>query len=250
MRWIDSNCMIGKQSAPHPFSVRTTEEIKSELVRCGIDGALVYHAYAKEYHPLDGNDKLMEEIEQDDFFKPVWVIIPGHTGEFPTPTSLFDEIIRHRVVGVRCFPGAQNHQFSMQEWSMGEIYNYLEQRKLPLFLDLDQTNWEEIHRICQAHPLLRLVVTGVGYRNARYFFPLLEYHPYLYLELSMYKNFNGLERLVSRFGSSRFLFGTGMPVYSPGPCKNMILTAELSQSDISNMAYKNIEKLMEEVIYE
>jgi predicted TIM-barrel fold metal-dependent hydrolase len=241
--------MIGRQNAPHPYAPKTTEEIKRALLHAGVTTAIVYHAYSKEYHAWDGNLQLMKEISGDDFFKPVWVLLPDHTDEVPSVHELKSLISEAGVVGVRCFPSVAIHNFSLKEWCMGHIYELLESMQLPLYLDLDQTNWDEIHALLSDHPELPLVITNVGYRNTRYFAPLLRRYRQLHLEISMYKNFLGIESLVNQFGSEQFVYGTGMPLFSAGPSRHMVETADISLTDMENIAFRNSERLMEGIRY-
>lgn len=43
-------------------------------------------------------------------------------------------------------------------------------------MDADQSDWETVHAVCCEHPGLKLVITNLYYRHARYIFPLLRQH--------------------------------------------------------------------------
>lgn len=249
--WIDTNCMIGKQKIPHAFyAPESAGQIKGDLQRAGITKALAYHVHAKEYHPYDGNLTLMNDILNDDFYLPVWVLLPGHTPEFPSVDELGALFRKHRVVGARCFPSPAQHFYSMKMWCMGEMLDMLEAMKLPLFIDAGQIGWDDLQVLLASYTGLNVVLTNVPYNSARLFYPLLKKYDTLYLELSMIKVFLGVRQWVADFSSNRFLYGSGMPVYSPEACKYMIETAGLAPEDLENIAFRNITRILEGICYE
>lgn len=248
--FIDCNCMIGKRTAPLPFEPKNTEEIKKIMMYSGVKRALSFHSLSIDYHPVEGNRKLMEEISGDDFFIPVWVIMPLWTNEFTDIAVIRQQIIRHRVKALRLSPGISSLNYSIDDWSMGKLYELAEELRLPLMVDLEQTTWDELFSLTTKHPRLNIIVTKVGYRNARFLYPVMAQCKNLYVEISMYKNHLGLEHLCGTFGSERILYGSAMPAYSPGCAKAMVLNADIGEQEKINIAEGNISRLMGEVRYE
>ena len=116
--------------------------------------------------------------------------------------------------GARLYPRSQN--FSLEPWCSGRLLAALERHRLPLSIDLAETDWEALHRLCAAYPALPVLVTRVNYRHERYLYPLLRQHPRLYVELSLFQGHRAIEEVVQRFGPRRLLFGTGLPHFAPG----------------------------------
>ena len=247
---IDCNVMIGKQTAPHRAAPKDSAEIISILQQSGITGAMVYHSYALEYHPLEGNYKLLEEVNNHAMLMPVWVIIPGNTVEFLSPDELGQEISKYEIKGLRLFPHQSFHNFSLAEWSMAAMYRLAEEMQIPLFLDMDQTDWNTIDEMLLHHPDLILVLTKISYRYTRYFYPLLKKFNRLYLEISFYKNHLGIEYLTKEFGADRLIFGTGMPSFSPGGALGLIYFSSLAAEEREKILFKNIQGLLEGIKYE
>jgi len=245
--FIDCNCMIGKRTSFPFFGPSDTAQIKSVLVKSGVKRALVYHSLSIEYHPVEGNYMLLEEIAEDNFFIPVWVVMPNHTGEFPLYEELKQDIIKNRIKALRLAPSPTGLNYSLSEWSMGEIYKLAHELKLPVMVDSDQISWDELYSLLNRHCDINIILTKAGYRSARYLYPIFNACKNLYIDISMYKNHMGLEHLCEHFGSDRLLYGSGMPLYSPGSAKSMILNADITPADKCNIAGNNILRLIGEV---
>jgi len=247
LEFFDCNASFGFRKVMEPGSFYLREELAKKMRYYGIGRALVYHAMAREYDAASGNRKLMDEIKGIPEFVPLWVIMPHHTGEFPDPEKLKQLMKENEVRAATIFPAVSEHNYSMEEWCCGELLSMLETCRVPLFISLDQTDWNEINRLCSAYPELRLVITNVNYRIDRLLYPLLERHPNLYVETSGYKNHRGIEEICSRFGAGRLLFGSGMPVYSGGAAVASILYSEIGEEEKKKIAGRNLEMLLEGV---
>ena len=245
--FIDCSCMIGKRTSLPSFGPGDTAQIKSVLLNSGVNRALVYHSLSIEYHPMEGNNMLLEEIAEDNFFIPVWVVIPNHTGDFLLYEELKQEIINNRIKALRLAPSSIGLNYSLSEWSMGGIYELAHELKLPVMIDSDQISWDELYSLLNRHRDINLILTKAGYRSARYLYPIIDACKNLYIDISMYKNHMGLEHLCEQFGSKKFLYGSGMPLYSPGSAKAMILNADIAPADKCNIAGNNILRLIGEV---
>ncbi len=247
LKFLDCNCQVGRYSAPQPEAVKLTEPagLVEELNYNGISGALVYHALAKELSPSVGNSRLLREIVGQPLY-PCWAVMPHYTGEMAEPRKLVDTMISRGVRAARLFPATQ--QFKLSEWCCGELFAELERRKVPVFVELDQTGgWDEIAGILAAHPKLRLTVLRPNYRNDRYLYPLFERYPHFSIEISFYQVTSGIQTVCRRFGAERLLFGTGLPWYNAGVPISMVTYAEISDEEKQLIAGGNLRRLMREV---
>lgn len=244
--FIDCSCMIGKRTSFPFFGPGDTARIKSVLVKSGVKKALVYHSLSIEYHPVEGNNKLLEEIAGDSFFIPVFVAMPDHTGEFPSWGDLKGQIAKNGIKALRLAPAAAGLNYSLAEWSLGKTYGLAQELKLPLMIDGDQIGWDDLYGLLARHEGMNVILTKVGYRSARYLYPILNDCRNLYIDISMYKNHMGIEHLCGHFGSGRLLYGSAMPMYSPGCAKAMVLNAAITDADKRNIAGDNIMRLIGE----
>lgn len=247
LNFFDCSCIVGRRSLVNPGSFYRTAELLERMDRYGIGKALVYHASAREYDPACGNDALRQELPATSRLLPVWVILPHHTGEFPPPEQLAEQMKQHGVKAVRMFPGPAEQSFSMAEWSAGELLSFLEHYRIPLLLGANQLAWQELYQLCQSYRNLPLLLTDAGYRAARILYPLLESCPNLRLETYSYKVNDGIADICRRFGAERLVFGSGMPVFSGAAAVSMIQYAEIEQEEKRKIAEGNMLRLLEEV---
>ena len=242
--FFDCNCAVGRMAVPQPGSYATVAELLDELRYGGISQAMVYHTVARDHAPMIGNRQLLDEIAGSPELTPCWVVMPHHTGEVSPPDQLVDEMRQSGVRAARIFPASKDQMWSVSDWSAGPLFAGLAAARVPLFIDFDQIGWDAIHRIAGANPALPLVVTGVRYEEFRNLYPLLAQLPNLHVDTSWLVVHQGLEELVTRFGSERFLFGSRMPIFSPGPAMTHLLYADISESARSMIAGDNLRRLL------
>jgi predicted TIM-barrel fold metal-dependent hydrolase len=152
------------------------------------------------------------------------------------------------VRAVRVYP--RDHSYTLDDWLCGDLLAALSQRRYVVLLDLDQTGWPEVERVCRTYTDLSLVLTQTGYRQLRPLFAALERCPNLYVDLSNLTTFLGVEEVLARYGSSRLLFGTGLPVGDPGGPIARVTYTRARQADLEAMAHGNLERLLARVVLE
>lgn len=242
--FYDSNCSVGRRDAPPQSSMRTVEELKKSMEECNITRVLAYDVAGLEFHPAVGNQEICALARREQGIYPMWLAMPNHTGEFMDPEELLNKMKENGVRAVKLFPKYNANTFSLSEWCSGELLSALERAGYPVFIDLDQTDWDTVHSVCKRHPGLNVVVTDVYYRNARYFYPLLKRLDNLYIETSRLKFYLSIEDICRRIGAEKLVFGTGMGIFDPGPAVAMILYADISDSEKELIASKNLERLL------
>lgn len=244
-RFYDCNASFGMRSLRNPGSFYKKEELLQKMSDYSIERALVFHSMAKEYDPQVGNGILMNELKGETRLSPVWAVLPHYTGEFDPPDRLLENMKKHGVRAVTMFPAPSCQNFTLAEFSCGELFRALEEHRVPLFLGMDQLGGiQNLDPICSAHPGLRIVVTNVNYRIDRDLYPLMEKHRNFYIETSGYKVMDGIAHLCSRFGAERLLFGTGMPVASGSAAVGLIAYAKISDEEKQRIASGNLEELL------
>jgi predicted TIM-barrel fold metal-dependent hydrolase len=219
------------------------------MKRYGIERALVSHSLARKYHPASGNRLVSEETRDYPFLYPVWVVMPHHTGEFPDPHRLKEEMREHSIRAVRMYPAESDQNYCLEEWNCGELFGLLEETGAVLLLGLDQITWNQLHELGSRHPGLNIVLTDVTYRVDRNAYPLLEKYPRLFIETSGYKVHRGIEQLCRRFGAARLVFGSGMPLYSGAAAVSLLRYANIGSEERAMIASGNLTELLEGVSY-
>ncbi len=257
LTYLDCHAAVGHWTLPPPEGSLDPPGLRRALSEAGIGGALVHHGLGRDYDPQAGNDVLLAELEELSTTRsegraesgtdvpaliPCVTLLPPDTGELPPPEEHLPWLIRRGVRGARLYPRSQN--FSLEPWCSGRLLAALERHRLPLSIDLAETDWEALHRLCAAYPALPVLVTRVNYRHERYLYPLLRQHPRLYVELSLFQGHRAIEEVVQRFGPRRLLFGTGLPHFTPGGPRLMVARADVGESARRAIAGDNLRHLM------
>jgi hypothetical protein len=247
LKFFDCNVQVGKRKIVNPGSFHETGELLRKMEHYGIQKALCYHSLAEGYRSSIGNGVLMDEIKGIPNLYPVWVVLPHHTGEFPEPAVLKDELKKNGVKAVRIFPSAANgHNYSMSSWCTGELLSMLEETGVPVMAHMGQLSWDTVHEMLTNHPKLKLILTLLHYNTARNCYPLLKKFKNFYLETIGYKIYEGIEDICQKFGAGRLVFGSGAPQYSGGSAVAMITYASISDGDKQLIASGNLERLLGE----
>jgi hypothetical protein len=247
IKFFDCNCTLGRVSVSKPGFPHSPSQLLEVMNHFGIDEAFIYHAAAKESHPADGNKSLLREIKISKRLHPQWVLLPSHTGEFSGENEVVKKMLSLGVRAARIFPHQERGNFSISDWCAGNLLAALSRKRVPLFIDFDEINWETVHNICERYPNLPLVLTNVGYRIDRYLYPLFERFRNLYIEISGYCSAGGIEETVRRFGAKKLLFGTRLPFFTPAAAVSMVLYSKISDSEKRLIAGENLRRLLEEV---
>jgi predicted TIM-barrel fold metal-dependent hydrolase len=247
LKLFDANCMLGRMIAPKEAFPLSVEQLLGVMDDFEIAEALVYHASSKEYHPVDGNRVLLEEIVHSNRLHAMWVVMPSHTDEFPAEQKLVEQMLAAGVKAARVFPHPDNHHFTLKPWVSGRLLRALEDIRIPLFVDHEEIDWDTIHDLCGRYPGLPLVLTNVGYRDNRFLYPLLAEFQNLHIDLSNYCGHRAIEDVVDRFGAQRLLFGSHLPYFTPGSAIGMLSYARISESDRKQIAGENLRTLIERV---
>lgn len=242
--FFDSNCIVGRRRAPMTGTPFEPQDILQEMDRVGIDRALATHASAIETDIMGGNAQMSELAARHAHLVPCYVIVPHHTGEMPGG----DALVRHLADGgaraVRMYPVL--HEYPADETWCGETYATLAEAGVPLLIEsvTNQITWTQIDDVMSAHPTLKLVLLRANYRKERSFYPLLAKHPNLRIETELYLQYRGIADISSRFGAGRFIFGTGMPVYSAGGAMSLILYAKIAENQKQRIASGNLQEIL------
>ena len=242
---MDCHAAVGRWTVPPPAGPLDEAGLLAELDAAGVAGALVHHGVARDYDPAVGNDLLLAACASDRLV-PCATLLPPATAELPPPDEHLPALLAAGVRAVRLYP--RSHNFSLAPWCSGPLLEALERRRVPLTVDLVETDWEAIHGLCERYPDLPVVVTRVNYRQERFLYALWERHANLHVELSLFQGHRSLEEAVERFGPHRLLFGTGLPFFDAGGPVVMLARCEVDAAARRAMAGDNLRRLLGNVV--
>ena len=243
LSFFDCNAQIGRYGLKHPEAFTTADALAEEMAHVGIAEALVFHSMAKEYAPKVGNQMLLDDLKGRDAMHPCWVVMPHHTDEIPRPDDVLAQMKQAGVRALRAFPVL--HQWRLTEWCAGELLDMLEANRIPFLLDMDQTSWDNVADILNAHPSLNLCLLRTSYRCDRMMYPLMERYENLRIETATYAVPAGIEEISRRFGARRLIYGSGLPVTEAGPSIAQIAYAEITDADKRLIAGDNLRVLLD-----
>ena len=247
LKLFDVNCWLGTPLESAFTSVGGGGEFKAALERYGIRRAVVSHAMCVRHGAMEGNRELLESIRPDQNLVAAATLVPEMTpgGRWP---QLLRSIIADGVRLVRLFP--RTHNFLLADEYLGGMLEAIQQMSLPLMIWHTEATWPEIGRLCRKYPDLPVIVEGTGrklFYDNRTYYPLLERSRNLFIETHNLTNYLGLDDLVKRFGSRRFLFGSCFPHLDPNSSIMPISDGDMQEDDRRNVAHGNLERLLAEV---
>ncbi len=245
--FFDCNVTIGKIEKPMPGGVLDAPKLLDEMDRYGIHEALFYHAFAKRHAPEPGNALATEAAAQSERLHACWLLLPPGTGEMPPLDRLGKQMRAAGVRAARIAPDPGGHMFSLAKVACGELFEWLVQTRVPLFIEQAAVSWGAIDAIMEGYPGLRLILTNISYRVNRDLYPRLKAYDDLFVETSGLQQHRGLEDVCSRFGSERFLFGSRLPLLCAGAAIHTVEHAAISEAAKTAIAGRNLRRLLAEV---
>ena len=245
MEFFDCTCTFGPYRTQVFRYARTAADLIEEMDFCGIDRALVYHT-GQRFAPTEGNQILMQEIEDHSRLVPTWTVLPSQTGEQPGLEEILQQMREQGVRALRLFP--EDHRYFLDAVTWGDQMELYQERRIPLFI---RANLGKIGGLLRSFPDL-VVITGSQGCNPqdRYAWPLIERYPNLYYETSGYLLDGIIEEFCQRYGASRLLFASGFPDNANGAALLRLAHAEISESDRRAIAWDNLSRLLSEATLE
>jgi predicted TIM-barrel fold metal-dependent hydrolase len=120
----------------------------------------------------------------------------------------------------------------------------LEAQAVPLFLDIEEADFGQIHSLCNEHPRLPVVLTRAPFRLSRQIYALLATTSNLQIEMSCFQLHGGIEDMCARFGAGRLLFGSAAPHFAPAPSVMAVRYAAISEDERAMIAGGNLQRLL------
>jgi hypothetical protein len=243
--YFDFNVMLGKPTVASLDNWLDIERLREEMDRFNIKSVLVYHSYSKDYDAFFGNNYLIKEIKDQSDIYPCWILLPMDIYPIGNLQELYNDLKQNNIKAIRLFP--EYHNFLLEEEVIGNLFSFLEEIRIPVLLSPNRLGWKEVFSILRNHPNLKLVLLELTYRNNGNLFPLLKNYSNVFIELSGYIPFLGIEGIYKRFGAERILFGSNLPYKSPGATIFYIENADILEESKDLIAYENAMRLIKEV---
>ena len=230
---FDANVRLGPSGAQGHLALET-DELLAEMDRFHIRAALVSHWTGEEYDAAAGNDALARDLRPR--LEPAWAALPE--------MDALSALARLSPRAVRLTPGKKQHNFSLARWCSDPLLDYLEQSGVVTLVSSQDIGWDELASLLDDFPCLQLVLLDLGYRADRYLFPLLDRYPGLHFDSATYLAHRQLESFIGQRGAERVLFGSRLPLYTPGSALGVLASARISFADRLAVAGGNLRRLL------
>lgn len=251
MVFLDCNLSYGTIIKPTGYrKCDTIDELISQLKRAGIAGGLVHCIDCDTVGAVYGNKRIAKDIKASKHsgvdLKGMWALLPPCTKETPSPIELPSLMQEHDIAALYCNPA--EHMFMPRVSVMGDYYAMAEEKSIPIVFYSDfGFSLEVMDDILETFPNLRCIIDIQGHwPKGRQLYPFLERYPNTYVDLAYRWEDRIIEDIVSRYGASRILFGTGFPVHYLGGAIAQVIGANISEEDKRMVSGGNLLRLLRE----
>jgi predicted TIM-barrel fold metal-dependent hydrolase len=252
LRYFDANCCLGRFNAWDGSQPETAGELLPTMDHYGIAEALVVASLAREQHPADGNQQILQAVTGQARLRPAWVGLPPCTGELPPPGDMLAEMEERGVRALFLYP--RYYQFGLDDPSTAALLAPFARRRVPVFISpnglvgdgaSDQTDWPGLTRVCRDFPDLPVVISEnrISYSQRR-LFQALDACPNLHLDVSTVWIGRMVEFIAERWGAERLLFGSALPVRDPALAIGQVAYAGLTPTALEAIAGGNLRRLL------
>ena len=152
------------------------------------------------------------------------------------------KMMKNGVKAARVFPKMYN--WSLAEWCAGKLLQALEDNSIPLFIDIDETDWNQVYSISSNHPKLPVVLTSATFRFNRQIYALLAETLNVFIDTSYFQLHQGIEDVCKKFGAKRLLFGSAAPNFNIAPSVMALRYAAISDEEKSMIAGENLRNIL------
>jgi predicted TIM-barrel fold metal-dependent hydrolase len=212
-----------------------------------ISNAVVFHTDAlRDVHR--GNALASEATKSSEGrLSPCYVLRSDLGGsEMPVADKLLAQLRAEKPAAVKLYPNA--HRFILNEFYAGELLDVLNTLHMPILFDSDQKpSYESLPDLAKHYPDIKFIMLRQAINESRYARPLLEKLENVYFDAGIMIDTCFIEELVSKFGASKLLFGSGMPLYMPAGALGMIIYSRISDDDKQSIFSGNWNRIQEEI---
>lgn len=217
---FDANVRVG-HSGIHGHLALETGELLEEINRFGIKQALVSSFAGEEYDPEEGNRALARDIEKNlDRFVAAWGALPDK--------AFLEKLSSRKPTAIRFSFGLKRHNVSYAPLYSGLLFEYLEEHFILAVVAKEEIDWDTLARLLQNFPRVSFLLLETGYRAERFLGPLLKSCPNLYFDSSTLLAHRQLETFVEQFGYEHIVYGSRLPLYTPGATLAILATSCIS----------------------
>lgn len=240
----DCFCGIGPWQTRDKLLPYKPEDILQLMNHFGITKALIHSNFAINNGNIEtGNQHIIDAYKNNrDRFAPAFVIKPNPYN----PKAIEEYILKMQKYSVKALWLGIKPQL-LWIWAYKDILIECCKRKIPIFINREDTHPEHIYKLCKSFPKARIVLVGISYQEDWWLYPLLKEFKQVRVSTGHFyiPTYNPMT-FIKHFSANRLLFGSGLPFFSPGGMISHITYANIAEKDKQLILYKNLEQLLEE----
>lgn len=230
---IDSHCHMGRW-----FNFNAPRSDASGMVarmdRLGIKACVAAHHSAIGPDFRYGNDEVLQAMA--DFPGRIYgyaTVNPNYPTE--EVVSELERCVSQGMIGVKIHP--ECHQCSVDEEKYRAVWEFANEHSLPLLSHTGiggRNPIKTFEKLAAMYPNVSILLghSGFGAEGAEQSIRAAEKYPNVFLEITGSTIVYGtLERMVSRLGAERVLFGTDLPFIDPRPQLGRVAFAKIGEQD-------------------
>jgi len=242
MKIFDSNILVGRKTVKDYSYIDNENQLIDIMDEYEISKALIIHAEQRNSHPDYGN-QIAVDFSKSERVEKVFAILPTVTNEFSY--NVFDFMRNNKIKAVTCFP--KYMYFLLNKVSMGKTMDEIVERNIPIILSLyGEVDWNDVYNFMRDYPKATVILKDLqDWSQNRYYYPLLAQYENFHMETNKISLVaGGIEDCVKLFGSERFIYGSAYPRCYISASKMDLLHANIKEEERENIAYNNLENLL------
>jgi len=234
---FDANVSLGRLTS-HKVAVDNLPETLNIMNIAGINKSLVHSTHSMNFDSSDGNQLLLETIDNDERFVPMF-------GFNPSTLNLlkFKETIeKHKIRAIKTWPLTQ--RYPLTEWIISDWLKWIQEYNLTLFMSATEIDPRDFYNIFERFSKVKVVLTEVHYSHISWVIPLLSNLANVSLEISKFSIYDSLKRLLDIINYTRILYGSNFPYQPMGPQLYNLHKWDLDITSLTAICSGNLEKLL------
>jgi predicted TIM-barrel fold metal-dependent hydrolase len=243
---FSANACIGYSSSMPPEFENASGLLK-HMDRLGIEKALVWHAAARDFDPLWGNQKLSEDIKNEPGAAgrliPAFTILPTMLYRETAIDELREMLRRDNVKAIRIFTNcAGAKRFTLQQFD--PLIGHIEDFNPVILLDIrENISTNDLINLAEKYSQIKFILTKAMWVHLPVVFDLMRRRDNILLETSWLHVMGAIEYIVKEYGPQRIVYGFGNRSHN-GASAFALFTSEISEEIKEMIGYKNIEQLI------
>ncbi len=244
LEFIDVNCMFGSTTGAS-LHIKRPDELVQVMDKNNIRKAVIYSSLCIKNSLIQGNDETAGLAGKNDRFIGSMVLVPTLYNENGTLEMISKTIRDSNIRFTRMFP--RTHNFKFSKWQIGDILDMLQNKKIPVMMNLDEIDIGDFVETKKEFPAIPVVIACTTQWANRIYPALCKELPNVYIETSNTIEYRGIEFLSRLLGPDKLIFGTNMPKKEPYDSIYHLVYSDIPDSEKEMIACGNINRILNEI---